>query len=381
MVDMAKGYSTLANEGKYSDRTCIRKIEHGSDGTVYQNANEVTEVYSKDTAWLMTDVLKGVFTESYGTGHRLKLEKKQICAGKTGTANSGKDVWFCGYTKYYTTVVWAGYDTPKPMPGATGASVTGGIWKSFMDELHKELTPEDFEVPNTICLAAYRPDGSMIEGTEEEGTKKRAKGKDYFSTELSEKEETFTTEQKEQSYEKKVLKSLKSFEKMKVEALADYYEFREAYLKLRKQISGIEDDTIRERYATRAKNKYDSYVSADMNWDAVADAYVEAKKAEEELEARENEEKAYEERQRAIKKSRLRVARAKIKRLKAYHIRPDNADVLIAEAETALNKCRKYTEYTSLKELFDKNVLYIRGLPTKEEYEAAQNEEDFEEEE
>lgn len=65
---------------------------------------------------MMTDVLKGVFNESYGTGRKLKLDNGQICAGKTGTTNSSKDVWFCGYTKYYTTVVWAGYDTPRAMP-------------------------------------------------------------------------------------------------------------------------------------------------------------------------------------------------------------------------------------------------------------------------
>ena len=47
----------------------------------------------------MTDVLKGVFNESYGTAHSVKMENGQIAAGKTGTTNSSKDVWFCGYTK------------------------------------------------------------------------------------------------------------------------------------------------------------------------------------------------------------------------------------------------------------------------------------------
>ena len=162
VVDMAKGFSTLANNGSYSDRTCIKKIEHVSDGVVYKNNNEKDQVYSQDAAWMMTDVLKGVFNESYGTGRKLKLDNGQICAGKTGTTNSSKDVWFCGYTKYYTTVVWAGYDTPRAMPGASGASIPGVIWKDYMDDIHKKLKPEDFIMPSTISLAKYDGNGNII---------------------------------------------------------------------------------------------------------------------------------------------------------------------------------------------------------------------------
>ena len=105
VVDMAKGYATLANGGNYSERTCIKKIEHVSDGVVYKDSDNTSQVYSEDAAWLMTDVLKGVFNESYGITSFCKMENGQIAAGKTGTTNSSKDVWFCGYTKYYTTVV------------------------------------------------------------------------------------------------------------------------------------------------------------------------------------------------------------------------------------------------------------------------------------
>ena len=165
VVDMAKGFSTLANNGSFSDRTCVKKIEHVSDGVVYKNNNEKTQVYSEDAAWMMTDVLKGVFNESYGTGRKLKLENGQICAGKTGTTNSSKDVWLCGYTKYYTTVVWAGYDTPRAMPGASGASIPGVIWKDYMDKIHEKLKPQDFTMPSTISLAKYDSAGNIIEGT------------------------------------------------------------------------------------------------------------------------------------------------------------------------------------------------------------------------
>ena len=232
VVDMAKGFSTLANNGSYSDRTCIKKIEHVSDGVVYKNNNEKDQVYSQDAAWMMTDVLKGVFNESYGTGRKLKLDNGQICAGKTGTTNSSKDVWFCGYTKYYTTVVWAGYDTPRAMPGASGASIPGVIWKDYMDDIHKKLKPEDFIMPSTISLAKYDGNGNIIEGTAISGSSKRTYGMDYFSkTILSEKADEVQV-LKDKKYQKEVLKKLKNFEKRYISNIADYYDLENDYKEL-----------------------------------------------------------------------------------------------------------------------------------------------------
>lgn len=183
VVDMAKGYATLANNGSYSNRTCIKKIETAADGIIYKNTNNKTQVFTEDAAWMMTDVLRGVIEESYGTGHSLQLDGDQICAGKTGTTNSSKDVWFCGYTKYYTTVVWAGYDTPREMPGITGASLPGVIWKDYMDKIHTGLEPAGFTIPGTISLAEYDSDGRRIEGTsiEPDPDEERPYGMDYFS--------------------------------------------------------------------------------------------------------------------------------------------------------------------------------------------------------
>lgn len=190
VVDMAKGYSALANNGTYSNRTCVKKIENASDEVIYENTNEKTQVFTEDAAWMMTDVLKGVISESYGTGYSLQLEGDQICAGKTGTTNSSKDVWFCGYTKYYTTVVWAGYDTPREMPGITGASLPGVIWKDYMDKIHTELEPASFTIPDTIRLADYDSYGRRIEGTsiDPDPYEERPYGMDYFSNVIQEVE-------------------------------------------------------------------------------------------------------------------------------------------------------------------------------------------------
>ena len=373
VVDMAKGFSTLANNGSFSDRTCVKKIEHVSDGVVYKNNNEKTQVYSEDAAWMMTDVLKGVFNESYGTGRKLKLENGQICAGKTGTTNSSKDVWFCGYTKYYTTVVWAGYDTPRAMPGASGASIPGVIWKDYMDKIHEKLKPQDFTMPSTISLAKYDSAGNIIEGTAVVGSKTRPAGMDYFSKSiLSEKAEEVQV-LKDKQYQKEVLAALKKFEKMYIKNIADYYDLENDYKKLTDMISSIVDDDVRTDYAIRARNKYDSLKDETVDWKKVVKAYEKQQKEENERLA----EKKKNDSQRALNnqiyKNRINLARTRIKRMHGYVYQPSNMQLLIDSAKQALDACKGYAEYTSLKAMYDEYKAELENLPTKAEYDKKKN--------
>lgn len=373
VVDMAKGFSTLANNGSFSDRTCVKKIEHVSDGVVYKNNNEKTQVYSEDAAWMMTDVLKGVFNESYGTGRKLKLENGQICAGKTGTTNSSKDVWFCGYTKYYTTVVWAGYDTPRAMPGASGASIPGVIWKDYMDKIHEKLKPQDFTMPSTISLAKYDSAGNIIEGTAVAGSKTRPAGMDYFSKSiLSEKAEEVQV-LKDKQYQKEVLAALKKFEKMYIKNIADYYDLENDYKKLTDMISSIVDDDVRTDYAIRARNKYDSLKDETVDWKKVVKAYEKQQKEENERLA----EKKKNDSQRALNnqiyKNRINLARTRIKRMHGYVYQPSNMQLLIDSAKQALDACKEYAEYTSLKAMYDEYKAELENLPTKAEYDKKKN--------
>lgn len=367
VVDMAKGFSTLANNGSYSDRTCIKKIEHVSDGVVYKNNNEKDQVYSQDAAWMMTDVLKGVFNESYGTGRKLKLDNGQICAGKTGTTNSSKDVWFCGYTKYYTTVVWAGYDTPRAMPGASGASIPGVIWKDYMDDIHKKLKPEDFIMPSTISLAKYDGNGNIIEGTTISGSSKRTYGMDYFSkTILSEKADEVQV-LKDKKYQKEVLKKLKNFEKRYISNIADYYDLENDYKELTDMISSIVDDDVRTDYAVRARNKYDSLKDETVSWKKVVKAYEKQQKEENERLA----EKKKNDSERALKnqiyKNKIELARTRIKRMHGYLYQPSNMQILIDSAKEALDACKGYSEYYNLKAMFDMYKKELEELPVKGE--------------
>lgn len=369
VVDMAKGYCTLANNGSYSDRTCIRKIERVSDGIVYKNNNQKTRVFSKDAAWMMTDVLKGVLKEPYATGKSLKLEGRQICAGKTGTTNSSKDVWFCGYTKYYTTVVWAGYDTPRAMPGVSGASLPGVIWKDYMDQIHTDLEPLDFDMPSTIRLAEYDSEGNIIEGTAVTPEDGRTAGMDYFSTVILEEKAEDAKLLMDKEYQKEVQKELKAFEKITIKDLAGYYEFEDKYIKARNMVANIVDDDVRKSFTKRLKNKYNSLKKESEEWSKVVKAYEKQQAEENERMAEEAQHQSEAARKDYEHKTAVNLAKTRIKRLHGHQYQPSNMEEIIKAAKEALDACYGYSEYNSLKELYDQYKEEIKSLPTYEEYE------------
>lgn len=146
--EMAKGYATLANQGYYSQNTCIKQIKYRNTGVIFETTNKTDAVFLPDTTYMTIDMMKGVLTESYGTG-RTKSLLNAIAAAKTGTTDGGRDVWFCGSTAYYSTAVWVGYDIPKSNQGLS-SSYPGKVWQEFMTYLHQDLPVTDFSRPDTI---------------------------------------------------------------------------------------------------------------------------------------------------------------------------------------------------------------------------------------
>jgi len=140
-LEMASAYATLANDGLYRTPTCIKKIIDIDENVVYESKQKKTRIYKETAARMMTDVLVTAVEE--GTGQLAKLSGIP-CAGKTGTTNDNKDGWFVGYTRYYTTSVWVGYDLPKTVEGLEGTTYPSYIWKDFMTYAHKGLKPLKF---------------------------------------------------------------------------------------------------------------------------------------------------------------------------------------------------------------------------------------------
>ena len=143
-LEMAKGYATIKNDGGYRNPTCIMKITDADGEVIYQADQTASVIYKENACRQMTDMLQTVITSGTGRGYSLGT---MPCAGKTGTTNDNKDGWFVGYTPYYTTSVWVGYDIPKEVPGLGGGTYPGKIWHSFMSWLHEGLEPIDFVHP------------------------------------------------------------------------------------------------------------------------------------------------------------------------------------------------------------------------------------------
>jgi penicillin-binding protein 4 len=155
-IEMASGYSTLARDGQYIAPTCIRSIVDSQGQTIYKNKIQTKEIYTDDASYLMTDILKGTLANPWGTAYSVRLNGI-TSAAKTGTTNDQKDGWLCGYSPYYTTVVWVGYDKPKPVPGLYGATYPGKIWHDYMQTAHAGLPDKDFDRPSDVQEVSINP--------------------------------------------------------------------------------------------------------------------------------------------------------------------------------------------------------------------------------
>ncbi len=135
-VEMASAYSALENDGVFREPTCIVHITDARGQEIVGEKMDKKPVYESNASRMMTDVLTGVIKN--GTGRGLGLTNMSS-AGKTGTTDDKKDGWFVGYTPYYTTSVWVGYDLPKTLNDLTGGSYPGSIWHMFMEAIHSGL--------------------------------------------------------------------------------------------------------------------------------------------------------------------------------------------------------------------------------------------------
>lgn len=152
-LELTAAYASIANAGTYQEPVFYTKIED-MDGNVIIDktvSREVHEAVTPQTAWLLTSAMKDVVTQ--GTGGALKLNKMTV-AGKTGTTSDYADLWFVGYTPYYTAGVWAGYDIPTTKLAKSERNYHKTLWKKVMTRIHEDLENKDFEKPEDIVQVA-----------------------------------------------------------------------------------------------------------------------------------------------------------------------------------------------------------------------------------
>lgn len=151
-MELNAAYASIANGGTYIEPTLYTKIiDHDGNVLIDKTKPDSHRVIKETTAFLLTDAMVDVVTK--GTGQKVNFGKMAI-AGKTGTTTASKDVWFSGFTPYYTATTWAGYDNNVSMDNDTAAKgLAKTLWRSVMSRIHENLPEASFKKPDDIVTA------------------------------------------------------------------------------------------------------------------------------------------------------------------------------------------------------------------------------------
>ncbi|MBS6398132.1 MAG: PBP1A family penicillin-binding protein [Clostridiales bacterium] len=141
-LEMTAGYAALANEGVYRIPTCITMITDMDGNIIVMPDQKEHAVYEPDAAREMTNILEGVLTRGTARGKGIE---GMPCAGKTGTTNDNIDGWFVGYSAYYTTGIWVGFDSPRGVSALAGSTYPVNIWNTYMTALHEGLPSRELK--------------------------------------------------------------------------------------------------------------------------------------------------------------------------------------------------------------------------------------------
>lgn len=141
VIQMAEAYATLAAGGLHRDPCAITKIEDRNGNVVYEHQDNPTRAVSTSVAYAVTQVLEGVCTN--GTASVVSSNKTfdQPVAGKTGTTEDARDLWFVGYTPQVAVAVWTGYiqEAKIYIYGSEGTPARSSVM-TFTRYLNKTLT-------------------------------------------------------------------------------------------------------------------------------------------------------------------------------------------------------------------------------------------------
>jgi len=159
LLETTSAYTVFPNQGVRMRPLEILAVHDRSGNLLEENRSEATDVIRADTAYVMTDMLRGVVQR--GTGASAARLDWPL-AGKTGTVDENTDAWFIGFDPNITIGVWVGLDEKKPLGGnETGAVAALPIWIDLMEAYIKsrdpETAPQQFEAPGNIVFLPIDP--------------------------------------------------------------------------------------------------------------------------------------------------------------------------------------------------------------------------------
>jgi penicillin-binding protein 1A len=160
-IEMAKAFATFANQGREVVPIGVRYIEDRDGRIVLEPEQQVrleqqrkgddAQIISPQTAYIMTDMLQTTVQSGTLRWPRSLVDGFDMpTAGKTGTTQNWADAWTVGFTPYYTTAIWFGFDkggSNSLGTNQTGAVTTGPVWARYMKSIHEGLEPREFIEP------------------------------------------------------------------------------------------------------------------------------------------------------------------------------------------------------------------------------------------
>jgi penicillin-binding protein 1A len=176
-LKMARAFSIFENQGREVEPIAIRSIEDRNGRVILEPEKDLRtqqkkkgaalQIVSQQNAAVMVDMLGkvvqyGTLSPYFGGGTGFNYTDAQgkkytiPAAGKTGTTQNWADAWTVGFTPYYTTAVWFGFDKPGNSLGInqSGATIAGDLWWKFMNDINKGLPPKGFQRPETGLVQA-----------------------------------------------------------------------------------------------------------------------------------------------------------------------------------------------------------------------------------
>lgn len=147
---LTAAFASIANDGIYQKPTYYTKVLDRQGNILLESIPSQTRIIKSSSAALLTSAMEDVISSDssyyyqYGitpTGKLCQVDSMTL-AGKSGTTTSGSDVWFIGYSPYYTCGIWSGYDDSKVL--STGTEYHKTIWQKIMARIHTDLDNKDF---------------------------------------------------------------------------------------------------------------------------------------------------------------------------------------------------------------------------------------------
>ena len=161
-LELTAAYAAIANGGIYNSPSFYTTVTDSDGNVILEHQTDTHEAVSNSTAYLLTSAMEDVVTS--GTGKALQLGSMPV-AGKTGTTSDYNDVWFAGFTPYYTAAVWAGYDgNQKLAKGSTYRTYHKTLWQKIMKRIHEGLPATDFVMPSSVEKATLCAKSGLLAG-------------------------------------------------------------------------------------------------------------------------------------------------------------------------------------------------------------------------